>query len=100
MLVDGEELVSFCTYAEKDDIPSTTLTPWIGFVYTFPQYRGHCCMGMLLDEIEKQAKNENVPAIYISTNHIGLYEKYGYSFYQMMKDMEGEPSRVYRKELV
>lgn len=100
MLADGEELVSFCTYAEKDDIPSTTLTPWIGFIYTFPQYRGHRYMGMLLDEIEKQAKNENVPAIYISTNHNGLYEKYGYSFYQMMNDMEGEPSRVYRKELV
>ncbi|MCC8138092.1 MAG: GNAT family N-acetyltransferase [Clostridiales bacterium] len=100
MLVDDEELVSFCTYAVKDDIPSTTLTPCIRFVYTFPQYRGHHYMGMLFDEIEKRAKNENVPAIYISTNHTGLYEKYGYSFYQMMKDMEGEPSRVYRKELV
>lgn len=100
MLVNGEELVSFCTYAEKDDIPSTTLTPWIGFVYTFPQYRGHRYMGILLDEIEKQAKNENVSAIYISTNHNELYEKYGYSFYQMMNDMEGESSRVYRKKLV
>ncbi|MCC8043960.1 MAG: GNAT family N-acetyltransferase [Clostridiales bacterium] len=72
----------------------------MGFVFTFPKYRGYRYMGMLIDEIEKQAKNKNVPAIYISTNHTGLYEKYGYSFYQMMKGMEGEPSRVYRKELV
>ncbi|MCD7883089.1 MAG: GNAT family N-acetyltransferase [Lachnospiraceae bacterium] len=67
---------------------------------SFPKYRGYRYMGMLIDEIEKRAKNENVPAIYISTNHTGLYEKYGYSFYQMMKDVEGEPSRVYRKVIV
>ena len=41
LLVDGDELVSFCTYAEKDDIQPTDLTPWIGWVYTFPQRRGH-----------------------------------------------------------
>jgi len=40
LLVDGDDLISFCTYAEKDDIQPTELTPWIGFVYTFPQYRG------------------------------------------------------------
>ncbi|MCM1038667.1 MAG: GNAT family N-acetyltransferase [Roseburia sp.] len=97
MLVNGDELVSFCTYAEKDDIQPTELTPWIGFVYTFPQYRGHHYAGRLLAEIEKLAKTEGVHDIFISTGHIGLYEKYGYEFYQMMDDMEGEPSRVYRK---
>lgn len=25
--------------------------------------------------------------IYISTNHVGLYEKYGCEFYQMMNDI-------------
>ena len=39
MLVDGDELISFCTYAEKDDIQPTELTPWIGFVYTFPKLK-------------------------------------------------------------
>ena len=37
--------------------------------------------------------------IYISTGETGLYEKYGYSFWKMMKDMNGEDSRVYRKEI-
>ena len=97
MLTNENELISFCTYAEKDDIQPTELTPWIGFVYTFPEYRGHRYVGYLFQEIEKLAKAENVQDIFISTNHIGLYEKYGCEFYQMMNDMEGEPSRVYRK---
>lgn len=96
LLTDGDTLVSFCTYAEKDDIQPTKLTPWIGFVYTFPAYRGHRHVGVLFSEIERLARAEQVHDIYISTNHDGLYEKYGCEFYQMMTDMEGEPSRVYR----
>lgn len=97
MLTEGENLISFCTYAEKDDIQPTELTPWIGFVYTFPEYRGHRYAGKLFSEIEEIAKAENVQTIYVSTDHIGLYEKYGFVFYQTMNDMHGELSRVYRK---
>lgn len=99
MLTEGDELVSFCTYSEKDDIQPTELTPWIGFVYTFPEYRGNRYMGKLFLEIEKIAKMEKVHDIFISTNHVGLYEKYGCEFYQIMNDMNGEPSRVYRKHI-
>ena len=99
ILTSEDELISFCTYAEKDDIQPTELTPWIGFVYTFPAYRGHRHVGRLFLEIEKLAKAEGVQDIFISTGHIGLYEKYGYEFYQMMNDINGESSRVYRKHL-
>lgn len=100
MLVNEDELISFCTYAEKDDIQPTTLTPWIGFVYTFPEHRGHRYAGKLFVEIEKIAESEGVHEIFISTDHIGLYEKYGYEFYQIMSTIDGESSRVYRKSIV
>ena len=96
LLTDGEELASFCTLADRDDVPDTALTPWMGFVYTFPQYRGRRLVGQLLAYGQKCAAEAGARYVYISTNHTGLYEKYGYIFYQMMKDMEGEDSRVYR----
>lgn len=99
MLVDGENLISFCTFAEKDDIQSTELTPWIGWVYTFPHYRGHRYVGKLLSYAEALAKTDGINRIYISTDHNGLYEKYGYEFFEMMKDMHGEDSRVYVRYL-
>lgn len=99
LLTDEENLVSFCTYAEEDDIRDSGLTPWIGFVYTFPQYRGHRYMGLLFDQIEKTARSENRQALWISTNDTGLYEKYGFTFHAIMKNHHGEESRVYRKEL-
>ena len=99
MLVDGGDLISFCTFAEKDDIQPTELTPWIGWVCTFPHYRGHRYVGKLLSYAEALAKTDGINSIYISTNHNGLYEKYGYEFFEMMKDMHGEDSRVYVRYL-
>lgn len=99
MLVDEDELIAFCSFAPLDDIQPTDLSPWIGFVYTFPKYRGHHYAGLLFDYAESIAAVMGREYIYISTGHIGLYEKYGYEFYKMDKDIEGEDSRVYRKAL-
>ena len=99
MLTDDKKLVSFCTFAEFDDVQPTNLSPWIGFIYTFPNYRGKRLARKLLEHAEALAKSEGTTHTYISTNHIGLYEKYGYKFFATMKDIEGEDTRVYRKEL-
>lgn len=99
LLTDGDELIAFCTYAEKDDIQPTELTPWMGFVYTFPEHRGHHYVGLLMEEIERLAIKDGVSEVYISTKHIGLYEKYSCEFKTEMNDMNGEPSRVYVKKV-
>ena len=99
LLTEGDELISFCTYAEKDDIQPTELTPWMGFVYTFPEHRGHRYVGKLFEAIERIAKAEGISEVFISTNHIGLYEKYGCTFRALMDDMDGKPSRVYVKKI-
>lgn len=98
LLIDGDELISFCTLAEKDDIQPTELTPWMGFVYTFPEYRGHRYIGQLFEEIGKILRAEGTTRVYISTDHEGLYEKYGCTFMTEAKDLSGEGSRIYVKE--
>ncbi len=99
LLTEDSKLISFCTYAGKDDIQPTELSPWVGFVYTFPEYRGHRYVGLLMDEVERLAKKNGVSEVYISTNHVGLYEKYGCVFMTEMKDMDGELSRIYVKKI-
>lgn len=99
LLVDGDALVSYCTYAETDDIRPTELHPWVGFVYTFPAYRGRRCVGRLFAEADRIAREEHVPQYYISTNHTGLYEKYGCTFLTLARDWEGEWSRIYVRKV-
>ena len=99
LLTEGENLISFCTLAPLDDIQPTDLTPWIGFVYTFPSYRGHRHVGKLIRHAEELAKADGAASVHVSTNHVGLYERYGYTFFGTMKDGGGEDSRVYVKHL-
>ena len=41
LLCDGDKLVSFVTLTHQDCIDDIRLFPWLGFVFTAPEYRGH-----------------------------------------------------------
>ena len=56
-------------------------------------------MGLLINEALNVAKNRGDKTVYISTNEIGLYEKYGFEFYGILKDIDAQDSRVYKKDL-
>lgn len=99
LLTEGDDLVSFCTLAEQDDVRDTDLSPWIGFVYTFPARRGRRYVGRLLEHAFRTAAAEGAERVYISTGETGLYEKYGWRFHCLLPDMNGEDSRVYVKDV-
>ena len=96
LLTDGDRLVSFCTFCERDEIDDTDLSPWVGFVYTFPEYRGRRCFGLLLDKAKSLAAEAGFEAVYISTDHIGLYEKYGFEYICTLKNRWADDCRVYK----
>lgn len=99
LMTDGESLISFCTLSQKDDIANTELSPWIGFIYTFKEYRGFGCASRLINHVCEIAKKQGHKNIYISTEEIGLYEKFGFTFLESAKDVNGKESRIYTKKL-
>ncbi|MGN0804366.1 MAG: GNAT family N-acetyltransferase [Candidatus Coproplasma sp.] len=99
LLVDGDTLVSFINLSARDDIFDTQLTPWLGFFYTVPKYRGNHYGKLLIDHACKVVKEGGYNSVHISTDHIGLYEKYGFIYIGNDKDLWGNTSRVYKKEI-
>lgn len=99
LLTDGEELVSFAVLAEQDEVDAPELSPWIGFVYTFPRYRGRRCAGKLIERLCDIAKAGGAEKVYVSTDERGLYEKYGFSFFKTMTNRDGKPTGVYVRDL-
>lgn len=83
LLVDDDCLLAFCTVSEKKYDIDSSIGPWIGFVYTFPEYRGKRYSSFLIQYVEKIVSKYGFEKIYISTKHVGLYERYGYEFYRM-----------------
>ena len=99
LLLDGESIVSFVTLTRQDCVADETLYPWLGFFYTFPEYRGHRYGGKLLEYAAAEAKKQGHTQVYLATDHVGLYEKYGFSYLENRVDIYGEDSRVYVKTL-
>lgn len=99
LLTYEHKLVSFCTLAEHDEIRDQNMKPWIGFVYTFEEHRGNRYSQKLIDyccELARKAKCKNV---YISSDHIGLYEKYGFVFIKNTTTVWGENTQVFCRKL-
>lgn len=99
VLLDDDKVVSYCTFAHQDEINAPDMFPWIGFVYTFPEYRGKRMMGKVFNYIFELAIKENHKHIFLSTDKVGLYEKYGFEYYKNMLDISGNDSRIYIKKL-
>lgn len=98
LLVDDDRLVSFCTLAEQDEITDTELKPWIGFVYTFPEYRGKRCIGKLIDYACNLASSQGYDTLYVSTDQKGLYESFGFEYTGTEKmSIYGEMSMIYKR---
>ena len=105
-MVEGTKeakLVAFCTLAERDEIveeeTESWMKPWIGFVYTFPDYRGNRYSERLINHACELAKRDGYEKMYLSSNEVGLYEKYGFKFLKMMHTVWGEETQVFVKRL-
>ena len=99
LLTDGDKLVSLITLAERDCIDAPEYAPWIGFVHTAPEYRGCRYVGKLIDHACAVAREHGAGHVYICTDHVGLYEKYGFSYLENRVSIYGEDSRVYVREV-
>ena len=95
IMADGEKIVSFCTLSQRDCVKDDMLFPWIGFVFTAPEYRGNRYSGRLIDFVCNKAKEQGYKKVYIATDHIGLYEKYGFTNIESRTDIYGEEARIY-----
>lgn len=99
LLLDGEKLVSFITLSAQDCISDHALTPWLGFFHTAPEYRGNRYGKILIDHACQVAKENGYTKVYIATDHMDLYEKYGFTYWENRTDVWGIDSLVYQKQL-
>lgn len=99
IMEDNGSLVSFVTLTKKDCIDTEDIFPWLGFVFTAPEYRGHRYSGEIISYACEEAKKQGYDKVYLATDHIGLYEKYGFSYMESRMDIYGEESRIYCKNI-
>ena len=95
ILSENGEPAAFCTLSQKDAIDDERLYPWIGFVYTAEEFRGKRLSEAVIRAALETASEKGFEKVYLTTDHIGFYEKYGFVYLENRKDVFGCDSRIY-----
>jgi predicted GNAT family N-acyltransferase len=77
--LDGEDIAGYCTLTQNDCIPNVEYTPYIGFIFVGEQYRGKRLSEKMILFAMDYSKKLNFNKVYIVSDHINLYEKYGFA---------------------
>ncbi|MBQ6379690.1 MAG: GNAT family N-acetyltransferase [Prevotella sp.] len=96
LCVDGDKIISGLGVIENDFHNRKDLSPNVCAVYTKKECRGQGIAGLLLNMAVEDLKAKGITPVYLVTNHVGFYERYGWEFFCMVQgDGESYLSRMY-----
>lgn len=96
LCMDGDRIVGGLGVIDNDFHDRKDLTPNVCAVYTEEEYRCKGIAGVLLNLVVADMKEKGISPLYLITNHIGFYERYGWEFLCMVQgDGEPELTRMY-----
>lgn len=96
---DGDEIAGCAGMITNDFISRMDLWPWGCALYVGERWRGHAYGRLLLDRAAEDARRAGFTALYLSTDHVGLYEKWGFRYLGQGYHPWGGESRIYGREL-
>jgi len=96
LCLDGNKIVGGMGVIENDFHDRKDLAPNVCAVYTEKDYRCQGIAGHLLNMVVEDMRGKGISPLYLVTDHIGFYERYGWEFLCMVQG-DGEPdmTRMY-----
>ena len=85
---------------KRDEILSEELSPWITPLLVHPDERGSHYGKLLLKHARKEAGRLGFEFVYLTTDHIGYYEKYGFREVGLTTFTWGRPTKVYEHSTI
>ena len=95
VVVRGEKIIAGCGVIENDFHERKDLTPNVCAVYVDEEFRNQGIAGFMLQFVCEDMAKLGIKTLYLLTDHIGFYERYGWEFYDMVKGCDEELSRMY-----
>ena len=97
-VADGK-IVGMVSLFKTDYYPLPEIYPWVSSLFVSEEYRGRRISEKLIDHANRYAKSLGFERTYIPSEHVGLYEKYGYRYLKDIVNYGDGVDRLYVKEL-
>ncbi|MEQ2529476.1 GNAT family N-acetyltransferase [Robertmurraya yapensis] len=98
LMEDAGEFIGCAGLISNDFISRMDLWPWICAVYVDERYRGKSLGKELLLRAKADAKKAGFNKVFLCTDHIGYYEKYGFTYIGDGYHPWGSSSRIYESD--
>ena len=96
LCLHDDKIIAGMGVIENDFHDRKDLTPNVCAVYTDEEHRGKGIAGNLLNMVVEVMKSKGITPLYLVTDHIGFYERYGWEFLCMAQgDGETQMTRMY-----
>ncbi|HPR16748.1 MAG TPA: GNAT family N-acetyltransferase [Candidatus Cloacimonadota bacterium] len=95
LMLDGEKIIGSYALLINDLISRQDLYPWFACLFIEPEYRGQKLPWEMMKSAATEAKKWGFKTLYLTTDHDGYYERYGWKRMEDGYDLHGEPSRIY-----
>lgn len=87
-LLDNDKLIGFISLFKYDGDEMKNLTPWYATMYVKEEYRNKGYSKILNDAILNEAKKKGYNRIYLKSNLINYYEKFGAKYIITLNNKE------------
>ncbi|MBE6036499.1 MAG: GNAT family N-acetyltransferase [Clostridiales bacterium] len=93
LCLNGDRIVGGLGVIENDFHDRKDLTPNVCAVYTEEEFRRQGISGTLLNMAVEDLRAKGISPVYLVTDHVGFYERYGWEFFCMAQG-DGEPHKT------
>lgn len=88
ILLEDTTLIGFISIFPEDGDDRKDLTPWYATMFVKKEFRGKGYSKILNDAILKEAKSRGFEKIYLKTDLVNYYEKFGATFLDRLNEEE------------
>ena len=97
LLMENERITGCYGLAVNDFISRHDLYPWFVALYIEKEKRGQALGSLLLEHAAGQAAAAGFDTLYLTTDHDGYYEKYGWKRIGDGYERDGASARIYAR---
>ncbi|MCM2999996.1 GNAT family N-acetyltransferase [Paenibacillus cellulositrophicus] len=100
VLLRNDEIIGFYQLIEHELIKRKDLSPWIAPLFIDEFERGHSLGSVLLEHARRIAGGLGFNKVYLATDHIHFYEKYGFREIGLDNFEWGRPTKLYEHDTI